>query len=123
MPASPPAFISISVSLLSVIACFLATPSYAECVVSTLLTSFLCFCASSFLSLASLSSLLCCISVAMSSNSNSVGMSVGTLLFLALLPFLGPIFLCKSSICEKTKQNPNHKSAQLVSQYLILVNL
>ena len=54
--------LSISVSLLSVLPCFSDTPSSGECVASFLLASSLCFCASSTLFLASLSSFLHCIS-------------------------------------------------------------
>ena len=103
--------------LLTVLGYFCATLFSVECVVSSLLASSLsslcCFCTSSSLSLRCLSFLLLCMSVAVSPNSNSVGVSLGTSIFLILLPFLGPIFLFKSSICQK--QKPINKSAHLES--------
>ena len=101
VPASPSA--SVSVSLLSILACCSRTSSSAEYIspllASSLLAYSLCFCASSSLSLASLSSLLHCISAAMSPSSNSGGVSVGTSVLLTpLLSFLGPIFIAISSV-------------------------
>ena len=90
----------ISLSLLSVPGSFSVTPSsVCDCRVSALLASShsfssLCyFCASPFLSLCSLSSLLLCMSAAVSQNLNSVGVSVGTSIFLTFpLPFYGPSY-------------------------------
>ena len=106
VPSSPQPSVSIFVSLLSVLSCFSATPTSAECVGSFLMASFLCFCASSLLSLGSLSSVLFCLSAAVSPDSNSVGVSVWTSIFHSLLQFYYTSFFVKEALVEKTKVLP-----------------
>ena len=101
-----PENVSISVSLLSVLARFSDTPSSAECVVSSLLASSLCFCAPSSYPPLLPPLLYICYYVP----SSYLGtLTMGTAIFLPLLPFLGPIFF--------------QKSAQLLTQHKVLVNL
>ena len=71
VPTSSQASVSISMSLLCVLAHFSVTPSSAGCVVSSLLASSLCFCVSSCLSL-SLSYTLHHFSVSVTTLSDSV---------------------------------------------------
>ena len=92
-------------SLRPVPACFLAPHSLSECVVfspmvSSLCLSTLCFCASSSLSL--LPPSLLCMSTAVSPKSNYLGLSMVISIFLTSA-LLGPIFLCKSSVCNNNK--------------------
>ena len=110
--ASPPP--SLTISLLSVLGLFLATLS-SLCEVSScavwnfhppdflpLLYSLCCFSASS---LCSLFSLLLWMSAYAFPNSKSVGVSLGTFIFLTfLLPFSGPSYQSnQSSVLKKTK--------------------
>ena len=113
VPTSSPPSVSISVSLLIVLGHFSASPSPIECVVSSILASsvsFLCcFCASSSLSLCSLSSLLY-MSAALSPQLKLCRCVCGDF----YLPHSSALFrthlFFKSSVCENkriSKRQPN----------------